>query len=512
MRKTIGLRCPGSLFVVALALQFDAVWARPQESAPGSQAVATELSGILQELQAQVEEFRATLQAVQAETVRLRRELEAARAQIASLPHQTLSQAAGPPAAEAPGRPTDQRLAKVEEEQELLRAKIDEQYQAKVESASKYRVRLSGIALVNLFENRGGVNSIDFPTIARRESEYSGSLGATLRQSELGLELFGPTVGGARTSAEIHLDLAGGFTQTLDGVNEGLLRLRTASMRFDWTHTSIIAGQDALFFSPLSPTSIATLAVPAFSYAGNLWTWTPQVRVEQRLNVSENSGILLQAGFLDPLDGETPEYQFLRAPQNGEASRQPAYAGRASWARRMFGRPFTIGTGGYYSRQAYSHGRRLDAWAATSDWSLPLGRLFEVSGEFYRGRAIGGLGAGIGRTVLYSGTLTDPTTTVLGLNDLGGWTQLKFKPGEGIEFNGAFGQDSSFARDVRRFSNAGNYSDASPVRNRSTLANVIIRPRSNLMFSLEFRRIRTFSIGGDDATANHINVGLGVLF
>jgi hypothetical protein len=32
----------------------------------------------------------------------------------------------------------------------LVQAKVDEQYQTKVESASKYRVRLSGIVLMNL--------------------------------------------------------------------------------------------------------------------------------------------------------------------------------------------------------------------------------------------------------------------------------------------------------------------------------------------------------------------------
>ena len=35
-----------------------------------------------------------------------------------------------------------------------------------VESGSKYRMRLSGIVLVKLFENRGTVDNVDFPTIA----------------------------------------------------------------------------------------------------------------------------------------------------------------------------------------------------------------------------------------------------------------------------------------------------------------------------------------------------------
>src|SRR5262249_29141479 len=157
------------------------------------------------------------------------------------------------------------------------------------------------------------------------------------------------------------------------------------------------------------------------SYAGNLWTWTPQVRLERRLDLSDDSRFLLQAGLLDPLNGELPESQFLRAPQNGETSRQPAYAARTAWTRQVFGQALTVGAGGYYSRQNWSSGRRTDAWAATSDWTLPLGSRVELSGEFYRGRAIGGLGGGMGRSALYSGSLTDPRTGVVGLNDVGGW-------------------------------------------------------------------------------------------
>jgi hypothetical protein len=80
-----------------------------------------------------------------------------------------------------------------------------------------------------------------------------------------------------------------------------------------------------------------------------------------------------------------------------------------------------------------------------------LGSLFILSGEAYRGRAIDGLGGGIGRSVLFSGPPADPAAAVLGLNDAGGWAQLKFKPGERFEINRALGQDSTFAADVPPF-------------------------------------------------------------
>jgi hypothetical protein len=420
----------------------------------------------------------------------------------------------GSPSKERPAEGVDERLSKLEEDQQLLTGKIDEQYQTKVESASKYRVRLSGIALLNVFNNSGTVDNTDFPAVALKRGalDSGGNFGATVRQSELGLEVFGPQVHGAKMSADVQMDFSGGVPDIPNGVNSGFFRLRTATVRFAWARTSIIAGQDQLFISPLSPTSLASLAVPALSYAGNLWSWTPQVRIEHRLDFSENSSVLLQGGFLDPLDGELPQAEYVRLPQAGEKSRQPAYGTRIAWNRRAFGRIFTFGAAGYYGRQNWGLGRNVDAWAGMSDWSVPFAGWLELSGEFYRGRGIGGFGAGFGHSAVWSGSLFDPSTIVRGLDATGGWAQLKFKPAQKYEFNGVFGQDSSQASEVRRFPNTQTYFDPTLVGDRSWMANVLYHPRSDLLFSVEYRRLRTFSLTGASENANHINLAIGVLF
>jgi hypothetical protein len=274
-----------------------------------------------------------------------------------------------------------------------------------------------------------------------------------------------------------------------------------------------VAGQDAPFLSSLSPSSIASLALPAFAYAGNLWTWTPQIRLEHRVNLTENSSFLLQGGLLDPLTGEPPDSRYLRTPDAGEASRQPAYAARAAWNLRLFHHELVLGVGGYYSRQNWEFHRIVDAWAGTTDWTVPLGEQWEFSGEFYRGRALGGLGGGIGRSVVFSGPITDSRTQVRGLNATGGWAQLKFRQTEKLEWNWAFGQDSSFARDLRLFPlSTQSYFDPSLARNRNAFVNFIYRPRSDLLFSVEYRHLRTMSVSGNSETAGHINISMGVLF
>jgi hypothetical protein len=358
------------------------------------------------------------------------------------------------------------------------------------------------------------VDNTDFPAVALKRSalDSSGSFGATMRQSEVGIEVFGPQVHGAKISADVQMDFSGGVPDIPNGVNSGFFRLRTATVRFDWPRTSIIAGQDPLFISPLSPTSLASLAVPALSYSGNLWTWTPQVRIEHRLDFSENSSLLFQGGFLDPLDGELPQAEYVRLPQAGEKSLQPAYGTRIAWNRRAFDRNFTFGAAGYYSRQNWGLGRNIDAWAGMSDWSVPFASWLELSGEFYRGRGIGGFGAGFGRNAVWSGSLFDASTIVRGLDVTGGWAQLKFRPAQKYEFNGVFGQDSSQASEVRRFPNSQTYFDPALVGDRSWMANVLYHPRSDLLLSVEYRRLRTFSLRGASENANHVNLAIGVLF
>lgn len=310
----------------------------------------------------------------------------------------------------------------------------------------------------------------------------------------------------------MQFDFAGGFPNSLNGVDTGLVRLRTGTLRLDWAKTSVIAGQDGLFFSPLSPTSFASLATPAMSYAGNLWNWIPQVRIEHRFVLSDTSRFLVQGGILDPVSGDPSRYQSYRQPQAGELSRQPAFGTRVAWTHSFLGLPLTLGAGGYYSAQDYGYGRTVDAWAATTDWDLPLGSHFSISGEFYRGRGLGGIGGGMGRSVIFSDVPSYSSTAVAGLDSIGGWSQFKVKATPKLEFNAAFGQDNPYAGDFRIFPQGQAYLSANLVRNQSSFANVIYRPRSDLLFSAEYRHLKTFTIDDYNYTADHMNLMMGILF
>jgi len=528
----------GVLFLCSVAAQGQEVRDSASSSSSPSESAAEvrELSGLLRGLQVQVQTLNSQLddlrreqERASAEARELRRELDLVKAQGAPASSGPMNPYSAPPPKQSTMQPStvssappsqsqtaEDRIGKLEEDQQVMEGKINDQYQTKVESGSKYRLRLSGIMLLNLFENRGTVDNLDFPEVAEslqanEPNASPGAFGGTLRQSQIRLQAYGPDVAGARTSADVNLDFAGGFPAAPNGAWMGLVRMRTAVVRLDWTNTSIVAGQDRLFFAPLAPTSLATLAIPALSYAGNLWAWTPQVRIERRLVLSDASSLSFQGGILDSVTGDIPHEYYDRYPSWGEQSGQPAYAVRVSWSHRLFGQDFTVGTGGYYGRQNWGFDHNVDGWAGTADLTLPLGKRIEFTGEFYRGRAAAGLGGGIGQSVLLNGSFINPATTFRGLDSMGGWAQLKFKVKSNFEINGAFGSDNPFAGELRQF-NANTIYPGSYTRNLSPLVNFIYQIRSDILFSTEYRYLKSSVLDSNSFSANHINMSLGYIF
>lgn len=521
----------GAVFAVA-ALLLLSTHGRAQDattSPPPDAATLRDLQDQVRQLRSLVEEMKSENLQSRAEMQQLRQDLQATRAllekpatagneevaaQTGTTPGASAVSTATNPQNSEGSNALEERVQKLEESTSLIGSKVDEQYQTKVETASKYRVRLHGIVLMNAFRSVGNSDNLDLPSYATPvlPGWPQATVGATLRQSEVGLEVFGPNVAGARTSADIQLDLTGGFPNTGNGVNFGIVRLQTANLRLDWDHTSVIAGQDTLFISPLSPTSFASLALPAFSSGGNLWAWTPQLRVEHRFDISDQQTVTLQAGVLDNLDWEFPFNQFSRSPQAGELSGQPAYAFRSAWSHPIHTRPLSFGAAGYYGRQNWTWGRYVDAWAAMADWQFPLAPRLDVSGEFYRGRGIGGLGGGIGTSILYGGNPRIPFSPIRGLDTAGGWAQIKLHLTPKIELNGAVAEDDAFAEDARGFATDANNFGPIIGRNRGILGNIVFRPRSDLLFSAEFKRLHTFPVFDRSSILNQASISAGILF
>jgi len=538
----------------AILSVFLPIMARCQNTEPAPAPASTDLVATLNSLAQSVSQLQSQVQTLHAQMTQLHnaqqealREAEQLRVELNQTREQFVAKTAGPsmvnepspsqalvtnstysstssasePSKQAVPSSTDssqdslqQRFSKLEDDQQLANDKIIEQSQTKVESGSKYRVRLSGIVLLNTDITRGSVDNLDFPQFAMPAPApgLSGSFSGSLRQSQIGVEAFGPDIAGARTSANVKFDFAGGFPNTPNGAAFGIVRLRTGTIRLDWKNTSLVAGQDSLFFAPLTPTSLSSLAIPALSYTGDLWSWTPQIRIEHRIALSENSRLQLQAGILDSLTGDTPQQEPYRYPTVGEQSGQPAYATHIGYTQRLLGQDLNLGIGGYYGRQNWAYGRNIDAWAGVTDVSLPLGNLFALSGEFYRGRGVGGLGGGIGQSILLSGNIYNPETSIYGLDSTGGWLQFKFKPEVNFEVNFAYGEDEPFATELRRFPAGYLYYGYALTRNLSPFANFIYRVRSDVLVSVEYKHLHTNTLNNNVDIANQVALSLGYTF
>ena len=104
------------------------------------------------------------------------------------------------------------------------------------------------------------------------------------------------------------------------------------------------------------------------------------------------------------------------------------------------------------------------------------------------------------------------SSPIRGLDTIGGWSQLKFQLTPKLEINGVAGEDNSFAADVRGFASDANNFVPILGRNRVAMANMVFRPRSDLVFSAELRRLQSFPIYRNSSITNQVNLSMGILF
>ena len=396
---------------------------------------------------------------------------------------------------------------------DVLNSRLEEQQQVKVESGSKFPLRLSGIFLMNTLVSSGRLDDFDVPSIALPSSNSSGSTGFSLRQSIIGVEGRGPRVFGAETSADLQADFFGGAPYGYGSSGLGLMRLRMARMRVDWKHVSVIGGVDTPFFSPDSPTSYLTVAAPAFSGSGNLWTWSPTIRVERRFDTRVTQ-LKAEAGVID-VPSYVTSLSGARLPAPGEISRQPAYSLRISANQGSQDRPISLGLAGIYLSQRFAGPTDISGGGGSVDGRFPLLARTEFSGELFAGKGLDGFGAAPVPAVTPTTYLQYVTTTaslLARIGTYGGWSQLKFQVSSRGEVNFAVGAVSRDANAFRAAAQTDSIVRGLAFKNESMLVNYVYRPRSDLVFSGEYRRFRTYQINGTVAEAGQTGLTAGFIF
>ena len=466
---------------------------------------ATEGGPAMEKLEKHIDEMADRIESMRQELIDSRKKMQAMRAELQQLRSEVGDRNASE--TEASVAALHASVEQLREGSEILHSEVEQHDQTKVETASKFPVRISGVMLFTALSNSGATDNIDVPivAVAPQTNTPSGSLSATVRQTILGLDANGPHFGNARSSAALSVDFFGGTPYGYTTTAAGLLRLRTAHATLEWPSRAVTLAFDRPILSPREPASWITLGEPALAWSGNLWTWSPQFEFTQNLS----RGWTGKAALIDPAAPEKSRPTDQRTPNPAERSRQPGYEAHLGNVTALGGHAIEWGAGGYYSRQTYSYDQHLDAWAGTADWRIALTSAVELSGEFYRGRGIGGLGGGAFKDYIPYNNYTQ----LRGLDDEGGWGQLKWRFSQALEANFAAGQDNAFAGELR----SSDYVTGSNIyqnlaRNLTAYGNLNYRPRTYLLFSTEYRRIRSWPIAGSAHDDQVFGLAAGYLF
>ena len=490
-----------------------------QESIPGQIEKLTEamakMQNQLEQSQHQLEEMRQKLDALQ---------FQLARAGSASPapPQANPPSSSSPASIQTPSPATSAAIDDLRERQIMQESEIATHEQTKVESESKYPVKLTGLLLFSGFVNTRQVDMAATPTVALYGT---GSTGASVQQTTLGFDALGPHLFGARSYADLRVDFygssgAGNYPAVYTGyytARAAILRLRTAHAGLQWQHTNAYFSLDRPIFSPDAPTSLTAVAEPPLAWSGNLWTWNPQVGVTQDVGCAGSCNLRLQAALIDVGDAPLSVASASAAmsgmiPTSAEQSRWPGEEARIALLGSKLEDGSHIGFGGYFAPHLNPVGNRFSAWASTLDVKLLLPARLQVTGAFYRGAALGGLGGGAYKDF---GFQADPDSSryyFRPYDDVGGWVQLKEKFSERLEVNSAFGQDDVFARELRPYAVAGGTMNQNLARTQTYTGNVIFSPKASLLFSLEYRYLHSIPVIGAPAESNVIGVAAGYRF
>jgi hypothetical protein len=441
----------------------------------------------------EMREVLARLDRLENDNRALTEEIRALRKELGAVhgPAAAETAASAPPASDGQA---DAGQQAEEERQAAEQSRIEELAQTKVESSQKFPIRITGMALFNAYVNGRDNNQMENPTVASL-APGNATGGGTLAQSTLGLLFNGPVaIGGAKVSGSLYMDFFGGSTSSLDH----LVRLRTASINLDWTNTTLSFGQQKPIISPRDPDSLAQVGVSPLTGAGNLWLWQPQIRLEQRLALGGDSGLLAQVGVFQTSLLDTATASSYAAPQPGEQMEDssPGGEGRLEFWRRWSETGRLEIAGGFHVNRNHVGRFSLPSNVYSLDWFFRPFSKVEFSGMFFHGRnvaVLGGLQQGF--TVLDGRWIAVPSS--------GGWAQLRFPITARLAFDIYGGQQADRNSDLP---------SGYMAKNQGYFGNVMYRLAPNVVVSLEGGQIRTtyFQIG--NRLNDHYDLAIAYMF
>jgi hypothetical protein len=357
---------------------------------------------------------------------------------------------------------------------------------------------LHGLILMNAFHTTDKVNNSDVPQFALPaapdDNPAASTSAAAVRQSRLTAVALVPQFAGGALRGELDVDFFGGQQPSPGGRTFALLRLRRAVAELTWNRVALLVGQESPPISMVNPSSLASIGLPEFAGAGNLWLWIPQLRLSADLAPRGGVRLGAEVAALTPTAGEA-QAAFFTQPDPAERSGRPYFQGRVRARWGDGDSQAEVSLGGHYGWLVDAAGDRVTSRALAASLWVPLGAVVEIRAEGFTGQALAGLGGGgIAQNMIRDGVPVHTT---------GGWAQLNLRPAPGWEIGGGGGLDDPDDADLLA---------TSRLRNLSVEGHVAWR-KAPAVLGLEVRGLRTrYADPVGTRKATHVNLAAGFEF
>jgi hypothetical protein len=395
---------------------------------------------------------------------------------------------------------TAARVDALEEKVDLHAGLLSEQDQVKVEGSQRAPLRVTGMALFDVYANGSNGGNNDYPGVAL-VNEGAINSGASLRGSVIGLAFDSPkAILGGQVTGSFLLDMFGGTNPGSSSLNQTLTpRLRTASVEMQWGSRSILVGQDKTIVSPREPNSLAAHVFSPLAATGNLYGWRPQIRFEQKIGLGANQDFRAQIGAVETFeDWPLVQPEFVSTLE----LRRPALEGHFQFGHRFDNdRRFEIGSGFHVSTTHVAN-VSIPATVFSVDGFINPVRWLELTGFAFTGQNVGTM---TGR-MLYGFTILRTSSgeiQAIPVRQRGGWAQATLLATPRLSFNLQFGLEDPNDDDVLA---------AAIVMNAQYVANAHYRIAPNVVFGGEVSQVRTSYKAGQQPQNTHYDVYLAYLF
>lgn len=267
----------------------------------------------------------------------------------------------------------------------------------------------------------------------------------TANESRFGMNVVGNNYQNVKVTGKLEFDLYAGVTGTAAVENNAMLQLRHAYFSVESGDFKLLAGQTWDLISPLNP---ATLNYPVLWGCGNIGYRRPQVSLWYNMHPNQDMTVTMAGGFFRTIGSDvTPTFSLglgetSDGSDDGTDAGIPSFQGlldiKHNFAKNGFVRVGVSGLWGQLKAETnLNNSETYESWGGVGHLMIAMPSGFGISGEAFMGNNLGSYFGGILNT-----------STIEGVEAIGGWGSLWIQPSDKVKFSGGYGLDDPKDEDL----------------------------------------------------------------